>query len=254
MTQTRLAGNKKFSGRKNNTETLMSQCLRCGCGYKIYTVAIDQKRIYYRCPGNGDRDLIHCKLPHFPTYKVDAVIWQWVRGFFENEKLLEEGIADHQARQKKRVAPLLEELATIDATTKEQEKELVEKQEVLEELKDRKAERTKATLLNAIERIEATLDSLQEERGKVEAKLEAALIAERDIQAAIDRVRQIKADLGEALNLADATFDDRRFSIERLNVEATLLVENEEMIVDARCYLDDNKRLKLSDYSHVTKM
>lgn len=66
-------------------------------------------------------------------------------------------------------------------------------------------------------------------------------------------MRQIKAELGEVLNLADVTFEDKRFLIERLNVEATLLVENGEKIVDARCYLDD-ERLKLSDYSNVMEM
>jgi hypothetical protein len=64
----------------------------------------------------------------------------------------------------------------------------------------------------------------------------------------IDRVNRIKQEMGEGLRLADALFEERRWFIERLNVEATLLVENGEKIVDARCYLD-KRRLELSSTS-----
>jgi hypothetical protein len=102
-----------------------------------------------------------------------------------------------------------------------------------------------------IRRVEAQLDGLEEQKPPSRGRIEAAAITERDIRAAIDRMRQIKADLGEALNLADVTFEDHKSLIERLNVEITLLVENDEKIVDARCYVDD-KKLSMGDWANFT--
>lgn len=246
--QKRLQENKRLAGAKPKYPYLMRQLMKCACGYKIKGVP-DAKggKLYYGCPGRRNRrEHRPCDLPFFPADKVDNVIWEWVRGFFEDERILKQGIDDYLARQKTVTAPLLEELATIDATIKEQEDALMEKRNLYEELKNRKTERVKAGLLNDMERIEATLDGLDEARGKVQGKLDAALIARQDVQAAIDRVQQIRIDLGEALDLADVTFEDKRFLIERLNVQATLLVENGERIVDAHCYLDD-RRLELSN-------
>lgn len=55
----------------------------------------------------------------------------------------------------------------------------------------------------------------------------------------MERVNRIRQEVREGLDLANVSFEERRFLIERLNVEATLKVEEGEKIVEARCYLGD---------------
>jgi hypothetical protein len=60
-----------------------------------------------------------------------------------------------------------------------------------------------------------------------------------------DYVSNLKEEVGEGLDLANDNFIAKRHLIERLKVEAALLVETGEKIVDAHCWFDV-KRLKLS--------
>ncbi|NJN95816.1 MAG: hypothetical protein HC875_17785 [Anaerolineales bacterium] len=219
----------------------MSKRVTCQCGYKMPGSGA-KGYYYYVCPGTFNLDAAHqCNLPRFRSDRVDDVIWQWVRGFFDDEKLVERGVAEYQARQAEIKKPLGEELALINETIKERKKELADNQRALKLLGDDPPQRTLANTLEDIRRVEAQLDGLEEQKRQVEAKIENAETTERDIRAAIDRMEQVKAEIEEGLNLADVNFEDRRFLIERLNVEITLRVENGEKIVEARCYLDDKK-------------
>lgn len=241
--QVRLIKNKENAGRIAKSQYLMSKRMKCQCGYKIAGIKDGRRsgKLYYGCPGRRTPKAMRhsCDLPYFITDTVDALIWQWVRGLFENEELLEQGIADYQARQAEIIKPLMEDLTLINQTIKEQEKQLSENAQALKLLGENPPSRTLANILADIKRTETQLDGLEGQRRKVQAQMKAVMMSKRDINQAIERVRQIKAELGEALNLADVTFEDKRFLIERLNVEATLLIENGQKVVKARCHLDE---------------
>lgn len=248
--QERLRENKKLAGSKPKYECLMRRRLFCTCGYKCGVSAQSQfDKLYYECPGRrGSVELRRCNLPLFRADKIDAVIWEWVRSFFENPQLLEQGIARYEANQESITMPLKEELKAIRTQIAEQKDALAEKQQLYEDLKNRKADRTKAGLLNDMEQIEAILDTLDTKGTEVEAKLRAATLTEQDVQAMIDRVNQIKQEVKEGLRLADDLFKERRWLIERLNVEGTLLMEDGKKIIEARCYFGE-KRIELSNTS-----
>lgn len=245
IAQFRLIENKQKAGRVAKSQYLMSKRMKCHCGYKICGIKDGRRggKLYYGCPGRrSPKAMRHtCDLPYFPASKVDTLIWQWIRGFFEDEELLEQGIADYQARQAEVIKPLLAELTLVSQTINEYEKQLDENLRALKLLGDNPPLRSLANIRADIERVEAQLDGLEMQRRKIQAQMEAALVSKRDIHQVLERLRQIKAELGEALNLADVTFEDRRFLIERLNVEATLLVENGQKVVQARCYLGEKE-------------
>jgi hypothetical protein len=77
----------------------------------------------------------------------------------------------------------------------------------------------------------------QQKRQIVTSIDEATTKAERNIKEAANRMRELKADLREALE--NASFKDKRFIIQRLNVEATLFTQGDELWLEARCYLGE---------------
>lgn len=241
--QNRMAKNKEKSGRNAKNQYLMSKRLTCHCGYKIYGLSANdkKKRLFYGCPGRKDRDFIHaCDLPYFPADKVDAVIWEWVRSFFENPKLLEQGIERYKAQQAAATAPAREQLAIVEKMVSENKHKLKKWREMYV-----------AELIGQEELMEATsplnqiITSLTRRRDELTATIQAATLDLEEIRAMADYVSSLKEEVGEGLDLANDNFTAKRHLIERLNVEATLLVENGEKIVDARCWFDV-KRLKLS--------
>jgi len=132
-----------LGGAKPKHKYVMSRRLICQCGYKI--VSTNSKNgLYYSCPARRRR-ANYCRICAFlfSASKVDAVIWDWVKEFFENPELLRQGIARYQAQQENRVAPIRERVKAIEALIKEQEMDLNEKQSVLEDLKQRKASEPK---------------------------------------------------------------------------------------------------------------
>lgn len=244
------ANKRNFTGRATKYKYLMNRRLRCHCGYKIRTMPVKGKNFYYTCPVSKDRSYpADCSLPNFPVPLVDEAIWNWVKQILEDDDYADQGIKRLQERQKSEIAPIEQALKIIEAEIADKERELNQAQETYRELKKSKAERTKAAVLTDIERIEIMLDGLEAQRAEAQAKLNAAKMSEVDILAVRERVKLLKQEAKEGLNIADASFEERKWFIERLNVEAILFVEEDgTKVLEARCWFGD-KRIKLSNYS-----
>jgi site-specific DNA recombinase len=244
----RLKENEHRAGRTPKHKYLLNRRLHCRCGYKIIVQKGGKELAYqyYICPGRQNKELRPCDLPYFPGEKVDTIIWNWVKGFFDDEQRLRAGIDEYHKRQASIAKPLEQELETLKDLIRETETKLTQNRKALVMLEGSKAERTKATILADIERLETTLDILEGKQNEVEAKLRAATLTEADIQEIIDQVNYIRQEVGEGLDLANASIDHKKWLIERLNVEATLFVENGEKMIEARCYFGDKHIVKLS--------
>jgi hypothetical protein len=251
LAQKRANQNRQKKGRKPTHEYLMSKRVSCRlCQRKCSGKT--GKNAYYVCPGRrGHTDAALCAAPYFSSDKIDSIVWKWVRSFFDNEELLREAIADYQRRQTDLVKPLLDERDSIDRSIAEIKQELADNQRTLKLLGENPPQRTLAKILSDIEFLEAQLDGLEKLQQEMGKRIEIATTQARNIQAALDWFKQLKADVGEALDLADVTFADRRFLIERLNVEAILYVENGQKMVEVCCYLGEQV-FQLSD-SYLTK-
>ncbi len=57
---------------------------------------------------------------------------------------------------------------------------------------------------------------------KAQAELRAAMLTQQDIEAIVNRMKQLKREVGEGIDIANASLEEQRWFIERLNVEATL--------------------------------
>ncbi len=251
LAQLRMEENKENAKRNLKYEYLMAKKVTCGCcGYKMASEARRQKDnlwLYYRCPARRNIDSTReCSLPTFPAKKVDDKIWEWVRSFFENEELLEAGIKRYRERNESETGPLKERLKVIDDLIKQHEKELSRLQRDYKAMKDSVAKRTKALLLNDIEEQEKTLDSLESQRNSVLAALEEAILSEKDLQA----IRDYAAEVRAGLDIANASFPERRWLIEKLNVTVTLTVEDGQKIAYVQCVLGEDKPKRLQIETH----
>jgi site-specific DNA recombinase len=240
--QNRFVYNKQNAKRNLQHDYLMSKRVTCGCGYKMTCRTSsdsrfkDRKYFYYCCPSHHSTDFAHkCPFPSFRAEKVDHTIWSWIKGLFEDEKRLNAAIRRYIERNEADVAPLKERLATIEKLIKKHEKELTQAQKDYKKIERSTARRTKAAVLADIERVENTLDSLDNQKTATLIALEQATISEADLQT----IRAYAEEVLAGMDIANATFKERRWLIEKLNIRITLTVEDKQMIAYLECWLGE---------------
>lgn len=108
VTQARLKENRTNTGSKLKYQYMLNRRVSCSCSYKCGCHFASGKT-YYRCNGRRVTTIHNCDLPAFPGQKVDDLVWQWVKGFFEDEDLLRAGIDEYQKRQATITEPLKQE-------------------------------------------------------------------------------------------------------------------------------------------------
>lgn len=250
LAQRRIDQNKLGAKRNTKYEYLLARRITCGgCGYKMGGTRAG-KFLYYYCPSANADCPRECHNPHtFRADKVDAKVWEWVRGFFEDEELLEAGIKRYRERNESETAPLRERVRVIDDLVKQREKELGEMQRDYRAMKNSAAKRTKATLLKDIEDAEKTLDNLEAQRAETLAALEQATLSEQDLRA----IRDYAAEVRQGLDIANASFPERRWLIERLSVKVTLTIEDGQRIAYVTCTLGEDEPKRLLIDSHTSK-
>lgn len=244
LAQARLKENKENAKRNLKYEYLMSKRLNCGCcGYKVAgepsynNKKTEQpvKRLYYRCPSDRIDSTRNCDLPVFRVDQVDTAIWNWVKGLFEDEKRLEDAIKRYLERTENEITPLRENIRGLDKLIKEQNRELVQSQRDYKAFEGSNAERTKTSIKLDIERIEATLDVLEKRRQAIIVDLERSMISDKDLQA----IRDYACEVRKGLDIASTCFDERCWLIEKLDVRATLAVEDGQKIAYVECRLGE---------------
>lgn len=236
--QMKLQENKERVGRKPKANYLMSKRMRCKCKHRIYG---SNKGKLYLCPNAKIFPYRNCDLPLYPAKDIDDFVWDWVKELIQNDAIIEQGIERYRARQKDVTTLLGEELTRIKQAIAKLEKDLSQSQKVLMEMLNSGATRTISSTKADIQNIEAQLNELDQQKTDIEASIEDMTTkAEQGIRDAVNRLKEIKAQVKEALD--DASFEDKRYIIERLNVEAILFTEDGEPWIEVRCYLDEKRR------------
>ena len=234
--QTQRKQNKTESKRNRKREFLVGRRSRCGlCGSSVngYSVKGGNKYYeYYRCNGYmGNIANVKCDLPSFRANHVDAVVWEWVKSFLENPSALEEGLDSYQDEKEKYCAPLRERLEVIDDLWNDTKLQL---DRVLDLYIT--GDFPKDILVDRKQRLEDTLEALDQERKELSFRLETQKLTEKQIQ----RIQEFSEVVAEGLGRAEGNFEARRQIIELLDVRVTLTVEDGEKVVYVRCILGDD--------------
>lgn len=216
--QVLLERNKAFAARNRKGDYLLSGMGTCGkCGKKVYVSGSKRKGgggVYYRC--SVARKMIKggacCDASNFRMDVVDRAVWDWVKTRLLDEENLKAELESQQQEQARRVAPFRERLAIIDGL-------LVDNQRQLERLLDLYLESdsmTKDILTDRKQRIEKTIEALEDERAKLAATIEAEFLTQEQAQTILELGREIAATYPEA----DEDFETKRAILKRLKLQA----------------------------------
>ena len=229
--QKKRESNMRMSRRNTKHEYLLRQRVTCGiCSTKMFCRSGPGKYAYYSCPVVADRDrLKQCNAKSFRVDQVDPAIWNWVKVLLSDPGELVEGLNEFQAAAERDYEPLRERLSVVKSL-------LEDNQEQLDRLLDLylDGDFPKEMLLDRKKRLEATIEGLKEEQTAMLEQLDARILNQEQIES----IQQFAAEIAEGLEAAEEDFDAQRRIIEMLDVQATLVEENGEKVVYARCALD----------------
>ena len=240
MAQDRLEENKTvLAGKRRYTKHyLLSGHVRCSvCGRACVGRSAGQKRsdaslyTYYRCYGGLDDTNERCNVPYFNTDKVNDTVWQWVKSILTDEKRLTARLTEYQQSIDNVNKPIEAKIDVLDGLIADSQRKLEQAALGFKELAA-SASRAKAILLADIERLESDLDAHEARRAALVKKLVKPVQDE-----IIDDVKEFAALLGRNLSLIDDNFEERRWFIERLNVQTELGVEDQNQVANVSCEL-----------------
>jgi len=244
--QRKLDEGQKYSRRNSHRSYLFSGHIRCQCGYAVGGRTHVQKRLtiadriysYYACLGHHTDALRPCDLPSFPMEAVNYTVWEWIDTQVLNEEHIREAVADRE-----------------DNSEAEQARLLVERERYFRVLSELEGEYNQYTLLFGKNRIsfekyeefitpvETAQASTRAEIEKIEAQLQGLTISQDNAERLCTVVRQIRSKLDGGI-----TEETKRYIIDLLDTEVTLLTENDEKYIDVVCYLTlDEVRLRLAE-------
>mgnify|MGYP001247007460 CR=1 FL=1 len=164
-------------------------------------------------------------------------MWQWIQAFLENPRALECGLWEHQQEKEKECAPIRERLTIVEDL-------LADNKAQLERLLDLylTGEFSKEMLTDRRARQEKTIHALERERASLIAHLGTQLVTSeqiKTIQEFAAKARQDFAAMGEG-------FAARHAVVEALDVQVSLVLEDGERVIYARCMLGKQvSRLRL---------
>ncbi len=92
-------------------------------------------------------------------------------------------------------------------------------------------------LVERKERLQTTLDTLEQKRADLVTRVEATTIADDEIKTIVE----FATNIAQGLEEAELDFEKQRWVIERLDVNVTLHVEDGQKVVDIQCHIGQNK-------------
>jgi hypothetical protein len=224
-----------LNGRRKHNY-LVGGRVTCGvCGLKMAGSADGRagRYRYYRCPSKHRRaDIVRvCDLPTFRADRVDAAIWEWVKSIWTDPEALAQGLWEVHREREQENAPIRERLAVVDDL-------LAENRAQLERLLDLylAGDFPKEVLTERKSRLEGTISSLEKEQAGLAAYLETCVLSVEQIQT----IQEFAAKVGSNLAAMDDDFDAKRGLIEKLDVQVTLVVEDDDKIVRGRCIVGED--------------
>lgn len=217
---------------------------RCICGecqaHMVSTTSGSKNKTYpyYRCSVRHQQVTHYatktCTMTkHFSTRYWDQAVWQAIKEFLEDPTKLFKGLKQHQSELETMNEPLQARMNTLDDLLKQRRTEL-----------DRlltlylSGEFDKSLLIERKERLERTIEALQEEYHNLDEQ-KVQNITDQQIRDLEIYTQQIRKELGET----DEDFETRCRLLDLLGVTVTFSIEDGREVADLRCEFGFEKRL-----------
>lgn len=231
--QEQLKLNARYSRRNRKSgRYLLAQRITCGhCGYKMCgscsTVKGKQYK-YYRCPSYQPKAYRRkCDLPHFVVEKIDNLVWGWLDEMAHDGDKLEKGLRGYQAATQAKADPIQEELTHVEALLVQYNEEW---EEAIANMEAVSSKRAKAKYALDVERIEGTLDELENRKKDLSSQLNRESITDEQIIHIKAFMAMIAADWEEI----SRDFNGKQTLLEWLDIQARIVVEEGQQVVYVR--------------------
>ena len=225
------------AGRTKKYDYLLSGRIRCGaCGSRMSGSGRRSHGslvLRYRCGANGGRIVAkNCNAPGARADQVDAVVWDWVRGFLTDPARLERGLRRYQADKDTESEPIRRRLAVIDDL-------LTDNRRQVGRLLDLyiSGDFPKDVLTDRKTRLEMMIRALEDERAGLVAQLQAATLTDDQVQD----ILSFAAELAPGLEEAEEDLGARRALIEKLRMQVILTDEDGQRVVYGQCVTGKEK-------------
>jgi site-specific DNA recombinase len=241
--QSRRQSNLKRSPRNTRHQYLLRRRVTCGmCSTKMFCRSGPGEYAYYSCPVVNDRDrLKECSAKYFRVDQVDPAIWNWIKALLSDPDELAAGLRRFEADNERDCKPLRERLGVVGNLMEENQSQLTRLLDLYLE-----GSFPKEALIERKNRLESTIEALEQEHSAMVAQLQARILSQDQIQG----IQQFAAEIAEGLEVADSQFEARRRLIEMLDVQVTLVEEDGTKVAYARCALDlDDSHLSIAPQS-----
>lgn len=234
--QDRLQQNKEESKRNRKHQYLLSHkvtCGHCGCKCSGRRGGRNRNLSYYICNSYQNDEMIRdCNMPHFRADIIDKLIWEWLKSLLLTPENLEKGLQAYQTELEARQGPLRDRLKVVDGLLEDNETKL-------EKLLDLylAGKFPEDILLARKNNLETAINSLKKEQSSLLKQLMRDQLSEEEMQTIREFARTVRQGIQLA---ADAdNFYAKRKIIDLLSVQVTIVVENDEKVVYAKCLIGD---------------
>lgn len=231
--------NRIKAKRNVKHDYLLRSRVTCTCGNKM--VGINYPRdgkvyLYYRCSRRPQYEpMLNCDNRQLSSDLADRVAWKWLVDVFKNPEKLLAGLYEYQARQKVKAEPnrkRLTELPGLIAECKAQAKGLTVSLAAKDPDNPDHALSIKL-LEDSLSQVSTAHKRYLSEQERIEAEIAAIEVGQVDIQ----QILKWAAEISEAIDADDISFEARRLIIERLDVTAQIEYQNDERGLRLTCPL-----------------
>lgn len=171
--------------------------------------------------------------------KVDAVIWEWLKGLLLNPERLRENMVAYLQQQEEVIAPLRRQLEVSTDLLTQKKREYDELLELYLTSKVRKD-----VLDTKAQALDTEIGSLERTHRELTERLDAAALTQERVAG----LEQFAAEIQKHLDYADGDFAKRHWLVETLDVTAVYRKVDGEKILDAQCIIGEKA---LTEYSII---
>lgn len=226
--------NKRQLGKRRRYFYALGGMLTCGyCGNSVSGFSSrkgSEVWSYYRCNARAQktRYAIDCELPYFKVDDVEKTIWFWVKSILLDPGKLAKAFNDYQNGITESYQPAIHMIET-------NRKRLDQLQEEKTRLKDA----YKAGILDLEEfaqdrtQIDKEISNLVEALEQLQEEIRPQMLTQVDME----NIEAFAAVVRDGADIVDNDRETQRDLFQKLGLQATLIYENDQHLVDVSCML-----------------
>jgi site-specific DNA recombinase len=227
--QTKRKTNQERALRNCNREYLLIGHIRCSCGGAMGGWPGKGGWIVYRCIRQADyRHLVACEQKAVLARKVESIVWNWLVGLLEDESNLERGIRQMKENEQADLAPKRERLENARDLIKRVELKI---KRLIASMAETEDEFTVATIKAELRTAQKQRTNLLNEAEELHQQINQRQLSKED-EAEVKRIGRCLRE-----RIDNATFSQKRFLLNTLDVSVRLRQEDAKLWIDCSCGL-----------------